>query len=532
MRGRPVVALSGAVCAGKSTLARNLTEKFECHVVSTRELILLLRPDVKQTRTDLQHAGQELDRLHGGSWVANALTRHRAPESAAAIILDSVRTLEQVRGLRVAFGARVIHVHLTAAESLLRKRHRSRRGAVQEDKTFEDLRRHPTEASVESLREVADIVIQTDRCSEGDVLSKAAALLGFFDKAYRRLVDVMVGGSYGSEGKGHLASYLAPEYDVLIRVGGPNAGHTVYEKPAPYTHHHLPSGTRRSEAELVLAPGSVINTTKLLKEVRECGVNSSRLSIDPQATVITAADVSAEAGITKSIGSTGQGVGAATARRIRDRGRGVTLAKDVRELAPFVRDTQEILDRAFYRGRRVFLEGTQGTGLSLYHGSYPHVTSRDTTVSGCLAEAGIAPMRLRRVILVVRTYPIRVQSPLGSTSGPMGTELNWSEIARRSGIPVAELRRLERTSTTRRKRRVAEFDWSLLRRSTSLNGPTDVALTFVDYISRANRSARRYEQLTQETIRFVEDVERATAAPASLITVRFDYRSIIDRRAW
>ena len=133
---------------------------------------------------------------------------------------------------------------------------------------------------------------------------------------------------------------------------------------------------------------------------------------------------------------------------------------------------------------------------------------------------------------MVRSYPIRVQSPDRSTSGPIGRELDWSIIAERSGIPVGELQQKEKTSTTKRDRRVAEFDWSLLRTSASLNGPTDIALTFVDYINVANRKARRFELLTPETLRFIEEIERVAGAPVSLVTTRFDYRSIIDRRAW
>jgi adenylosuccinate synthase len=178
------------------------------------------------------------------------------------------------------------------------------------------------------------------------------------------------------------------------------------------------------------------------------------------------------------------------------------------------------------------VEGTQGTGLSLHHGEYPFVTSRDTSGSGCLAEAGIAPTRIRRTIVVVRSYPIRVESPEGASSGPMGIELAWSTISRRSGVSLSELRATERTSTTDRRRRVAEFNWTLFRKAVSLNGPTDVALTFADYISVVNRGARRFEQLTGETLRFIEEIESVAAAPVSLIATRFNHRSIIDRRAW
>src|SRR6185369_15110240 len=129
--------------------------------------------------------------------------------------------------------------------------------------------------------------------------------------------------------------------------------------------------------------------------------------------------------------------------RITNRGKNdVRMAKDVRELRPFIRETYKVLEEAFAGGKKVFLEGTQGTGLSLYHGSYPHVTSRDTTVAGCLAEAGISPKRVRKVIMVCRTYPIRVADPEeeGKTSGFMSQPLDWKEIASRSEIPVENLR--------------------------------------------------------------------------------------------
>ena len=88
------------------------------------------------------------------------------------------------------------------------------------------------------------------------------------------------------------------------------------------------------------------------------------------------------------------------------------------------------------RGQRVLLEGTQGTSLSLHHGPYPHVTSRDTTVAGCLADAGIAPGRVRRIVAVFRTYPIRVGGPSG---GFGGDEIDHDEILRASLTYVEKL---------------------------------------------------------------------------------------------
>jgi adenylosuccinate synthase len=276
----------------------------------------------------------------------------------------------------------------------------------------------------------------------------------------------------------------------------------------------------------------VIRVDKLLTEIGDCEVEVQRLAIDPRVVVILDEDIAAEAELERRIGSTRQGVGAATSRRIMERGGNVTLAREVPELAPYIQRADEVLARAYARETPILLEGTQGTGLSLYHGEYPYVTSRDTTVSGCLAEAGIAPRRVRRVIAVVRSHPIRVASPGGSTSGPMSNELDWTDISARSGIEEATLRETEKTSTTKRDRRVGEFDWALLRLTSLLNGPTDIALTFADYLDKRNSQARRFDQLTDKTIRFIEEVEDVAGAPVSLISTRFHERSIIDRRLW
>jgi adenylosuccinate synthase len=404
---------------------------------------------------------------------------------------------------------------------------------MQELSSFTEVIKNPTEAAVNDLEQSADVVVDTHACTPDDVLVKTATHLGLFAREYARLVDVIVGGQYGSEGKGHIASYLSREYAVLLRVGGPNAGHKVLLETGPYVHHQLPSGTLRNPAaKLIIAPGAVVNPESLLREIRECKVDHERLSIDPQTMIITPNDCKSEAALRQRISSTGQGVGAATARRILDRGKRVRLAKDIRELQPFVRDTWEILERTYNTSGRILVEGTQGTGLSIFHGCYPFVTSRDTTVSGCLSEAGISPSRVRKTIMVCRTYPIRVQNPPGGTSGPMSQELDWREIARRARISVNELRTNERTSTTNRERRVGAFDWALLRKNAALNGPTDISITFTDYLTPLNANARRYEQLSPETIRFIEEVEGVGAAPVSLISTRFDFRSIIDRRTW
>lgn len=538
---KKIIVLSGRVGAGKSTLAKGLVEKFEAHVLKTRKLIQsAAQGKLESVRGALQDYGDLLDRKTNGRWVATELSRliENIPPDAI-VVVDAVRKIEQVHAIRRAYGSRVVHVHLDAQTTVLADRYKrkQRLRSLGEFARYEQVSENGTEKRVWRLAKSADVVIPTDRCTREDVVVRAASRLGLYAREFRKLVDILVGGAYGSEGKGHIASYLAPEYDVLVRVGGPNAGHKVFEDPEPYVHHQLPSGTRRCNAALVIAPGAVLNCKKLLKEIAECHVSADRLSIDPRSMIIEEEDSAMEAiSLVGEIGSTGQGVGAATARKIlRTAAKpAVRLAVDIPELRPFVkRDVAEILDHAFRDSKRVLLEGTQGVGLSLHHGRYPHVTSRDTTASGCLSEAGIPPGRVRKVVMVCRTLPIRVKSPSKKrTSGYMAQPLTWVQVGKRSGYDPQDLERAEHTSTTNKLRRVGEFEWDLFRRAVCLNGPTDIALTFVDYIDSANTTARRFDQLTKETLRFVEELERVACAPVTLISTRFNYRSIIDRRAW
>jgi adenylosuccinate synthase len=130
--------------------------------------------------------------------------------------------------------------------------------------------------------------------------------------------------------------------------------------------------------------------------------------------------------------------------------------------------------------------------------------------------------------MVTRTYPIRV----GGESGPIGVETSFEEVSARSGVPVQEIARTEIGSVSGRTRRIAEFDWNQLRRSASLNGATDIALSFADYLDKANQSAKDLASLSPETQTFIENVERVSGVPVGLISTRFAKDGVIDRRTW
>lgn len=531
-----IVILSGQIGTGKTTLANKLEAEFGFWHIKTKDFLSARSQKLQRERAALQAFGERLDRKTGGTWVAEDLEKlSRTSPGPKSVVLDSVRHPGQIGALRSAYGRKIIHIHLEADLAELEARYELRTTTdIKELASYDLVQQNRTERTVNRLSKLADVVIRTDRCTPEDVLVRVASHIGCYGRECLRLVDVLVGGQYGSEGKGQVAAYLSSEYQFLVRVGGPNAGHKVKVGNSIFTFRHLPSGTLSSNAQIIIGAGAVLHVPTLLEEIATCRVESERLSIDPQAMIISQQDRTNETTLKANIGSTGQGVGFATARRVMQRGmQEVKLARDIPELGPFVRETGHVLDKAFSHGDRVLLEGTQGTGLSLFHGFYPHVTSRDTTVAGCLAEAGISATRVRKVIMVCRTYPIRVMSPgHGKTSGYMSRELTWEEIEQRAGADKDEFSAVEKGSVSHNLRRVAEFDWVLLRRAASLNAPTDIALTFADYISKKNSSAYRFEQLTGSTIRFIEEVEKVSSAPVTLISTRFHSRGIIDRRAW
>jgi adenylosuccinate synthase len=200
----------------------------------------------------------------------------------------------------------------------------------------------------------------------------------------------------------------------------------------------------------------------------------------------------------------------------------------VEALKPYISNVSQRIEQALACGKKIMLEGTQGTDLSIHHGSYPHVTSRETSAAGCLSDAGVPFTKLRRVIVVARTYPIRV----GGESGPMGVEISFDDIAQRSGLPVEQIGKTEIGSVSGKRRRMAEFDWERMRRSVYWNGATDIALTFVDYLGAENVGAVGFDDLNAEAQKFIIDLERICNVPVSLISKGFGRDGLIDRRKW
>jgi adenylosuccinate synthase len=527
---RLLVVLSGPVAVGKSAFCSQLEGAFGAYRVSTRAW-LVEKAGAEKERGSLQAAGDRLDLETGGSWVAEAVAEKAATLAQDAVLLiDSARITAQVRELRRRFGDLVFHVHLHAADETLERRYLARPVQSREFSTYSEVRRNPTEAAIGELAANADLVLDTDYADSSVLAMTAMAYRGEKVIETMPIVDVIVGGQYGSEGKGNICAHLAKRYGVLMRIGGPNAGHKV--KEPRYTYVQLPSGTGSNpDAAVLIGAGSTLWLPQLCKEISDHPRMKERLSIDGHAMVIEEDDRQVEAETLQSIASTKQGVGVAAARKILNRGSkpifgaAVRLAKDVSELAPYVRDVRAELLNHYRHGTPILLEGTQGTLLSLHHGIWPSVTSRETSSAGCLSDAGIAPKHVRRTIMVVRTYPIRV----GGTSGWMGREIDMKTVASRSGIPESEFDQVERGTISGNLRRVAEFDWAQLSRAALLNGATDIAVTFADYLGVENRKARTFAELNEAARTFIRRVERVTGVEVSLVSKEFAIDGVLER---
>jgi adenylosuccinate synthase len=320
-------------------------------------------------------------------------------------------------------------------------------------------------------------------------------------------ISVVVGGQYGSEGKGKAALEIARRARsqvVAVRVGGPNSGHTGYDSAGrKRVFRQIPVAAADGNADLVIPAGSYVEPELLLAELEELGVDRARVTVDRAARIVTEAHRrwESEAQLTPLIGSTGSGTGAAViaaaARGSSRLGLGSPRAADEPRLKGLLGDAAGILREQLDLGARVIVEGTQGFGLSVIHGEWPHATSRDTTAAGFLSEAGLSPRDVDDVTLVLRCHPIRV----AGASGDLAGETDWETIAReaRADRDLTEL-----TTVTKKVRRVGRFDAGLARRAIMINQPTRIVLNHLDYVDWTVREGL----LSEKAQRFVAWVER------------------------
>lgn len=273
-------------------------------------------------------------------------------------------------------------------------------------------------------------------------------------------IIVVQGAQWGSEAKGAITAALAleREADIVVRTGTVNAGHTVYYDGQPFAMQQLPVGWIRPSTRLYLGPGAYIHPEILAKEIRwindATGVDPRpRIYIDYRCGLHLPAhtDLSTASDRHRLMGATGKGCSEAVMAKIRDRGTpdgrlfaqwwskpGIIDYQLPAELKPWLDnlqlvDTVSELNYSWDQGAKIIIEGTQGTMLDLHTGPYPYTTHKQTAPGNWVAEAGLSPSLPYEVILVARTYPIRV----AGNSGPMPREIGWQTLAREINSKLA-----------------------------------------------------------------------------------------------
>ncbi len=354
------------------------------------------------------------------------------------------------------------------------------------------------------------------------------------------VVTVILGGQFGDEGKGRIVDYLAKSHHIIVRFqGGANAGHTVVVGNKRYVFHLLPSGILWKDKVNVIASGVAVDPEILYEEIISLG-GLENLLISKRATVVLRThkfldEAQEKYRKGKKVGTTKRGIGPAysdtTARInltmeefIRNEEKIIDLLKfhlvllenvynyktdfNVQKyleklrpirgfLARYLENTEYYLNEELEKGKKILLEGAQGTMLDIRFGTYPFVTSSNTTIGGAIIGTGIPPKQINRVIGVFKAYLTRVGS------GPMPSEINGkiAEYIRKVGK--------EYGATTGRPRRIGWFDLVMAKYSCMVNGFDEIALTKVDVLSgiKKIKIATAYEINSEETKRFPSSIE-------------------------
>ncbi len=353
------------------------------------------------------------------------------------------------------------------------------------------------------------------------------------EKFSRGVLTFVVGMQFGSEAKGSIVQHLAPGVSNAVRTGAVNAGHTIYHQGEVHIMRQLPAAWTNPNTQLVIGAGALISPNVLLKEIEACESIlpiKDRLLIDRNAHVITEEQIVDEStqDLAERIGSTSsrgrEGIGVAMADKVLRSARSIQ-AKDFDLFKQFTTNTSDYLNEQLENGIDILAEGTQGYGLSIDHGDFPYVTSRNATVAALADSIGVQPEFYQtNIIGVARTFPIRV----AGNSGPFAhgsDELSWDEMRQVTGNPILST---EHTTVTALPRRIATFSDAQFVEASRVNRPTEIALTFADYLDQAIYKSDTVEN-SYKVMSFIDRIEKLYDAPVTIVntgpnsTIDFDW---------
>lgn len=372
--------------------------------------------------------------------------------------------------------------------------------------------------------------------------------------------------AFGDEGKGKVVDYLAENYDYVVRFnGGNNAGHSLKFGNYKTSVHALPSGVLHPHVFNVIGNGCVVNPNQLAEEIQKIGAGNlqGRVFVSNAAHVITPQHIEEDCkgGSKERIGTTGRGIGPTyaakmnrTGMRMGDllKGEGKDLfSKEVLDVVlPLITDTTSLLRNALDSDAKILLEGAQGCGLDIDHGTYPYVTSSNCSVAGALSGTGLSHKNIRRVIGVTKAYSTRVGE------GPFPSEIFGEEAERLRAAGN------EYGTTTGRPRRVGWLDAKQLREACQMNGVDQLVVTKLDVLSglpyveidhggpketksvalvfkmknpqysswvSIPETTTKYSDLPKEARDFVDSIERAATVPVTHVSISPDRTGTLPR---
>lgn len=383
------------------------------------------------------------------------------------------------------------------------------------------------------------------------------------------MVTVVLDSQAGSCGKGKFIGYLAQKDNVDMAINNfmTNAGHTYVDGDRKVMTQHLPTSIVNKDTTLVIGPGAAITPSVLFDEIIKYAdiLGGRSVIINPNAVVIKQKHRNIESKLLRS-GSTFKGCGASQADkamrqaelfgswwyRFKNGEVAASMVADIDnayddDTIKLLKDSITVIDTMMYLngaidyGNSVLVEGSQGCDLDINYGlGYPNTTSRQCHAGQLIADCGISPRLVNEIIMIMRPYPIRISNEtnlvvdgntLVTSSGDYGNskEITWGEVKKICGAPD-DVDFGEKTTVTKKTRRVFEMNWDRLRYVTKLNRPTMIALNFVQYIDWNALYCTDYFHLPVKVKEFIERVEDETGVPVKLIGTGPSNEHIIDLR--
>lgn len=332
--------------------------------------------------------------------------------------------------------------------------------------------------------------------------------------ADRKDIDFVLGTQYGDEGKGMIAKLVADKaaargeaYTWTGRCGAQNAEHRFVHDACEFCARVFPSASAYRDITAILGAGHCFNPDSFLKEAIHMGVDLKKVKVDPHAMWLKESHATANAEIATQRGTTGWGVGAAVAEKVR-RKPGTQLIGECEAMKPYLADVPILLDTFPGRG---LMEGSQGALLSLDHGAYPYCTSKNVTAPAICGELGVSTKRVGRVFGVTRLVPMRVPGQSGPT---LSKELSYDEIEKRTGLRVPQHRRTQgdaQKSGSMTEERLFEFSLEEMKKSHILNGYDGLAVTFADFHRPGNYRVKKWDDLHSDTRALIEEISHEIA---------------------